>query len=79
MLQSLENGEGDADLACMSHVRQLLGKHPSEHVANYARSHATKPGIPYNLVNFSNWLEEEAECQGMATQTRDTRQWHTGE
>lgn len=74
MLQSLENGEGDAELACASHVQQLLGKLPSEHVANYARfSRATKPGIPYNLVDFSNWLEEEAECQAMATQTRDRR------
>ena len=74
MLQSLENGEGDAELACASHVQQLLGKLPFEHVANYARfSRATKPGAPYKLVDFSNWLEEEAECQAMATQTRDRR------
>lgn len=37
MLQSLENGEGDAELACASHVQQLLGKLPTEHVANYSR------------------------------------------
>lgn len=71
MLQSLKNGEGDAEMACASHVQQLLGRLPSEHVAYYTRfSCATKPGVPYNLVNFSNWLEEEAQCQAMATQTQ---------
>lgn len=47
MLQSLKNGEGDAEMACASHVQQLLGKLPSEHVAYYTRfSCATKPGVP---------------------------------
>lgn len=74
MLQSLENGEGYAELVCASHVQQLLGKFPSEHVANFARFTRTiKPGIPYNLVDFSSWLEEEAECQAIATQTQDSR------
>lgn len=62
MRQSLENGEGNAELACASHVQQLLGNLPSKHVA-------TKPGVPYNLVDFSSWLEEEAECQAMAIET----------
>lgn len=80
MRQSLENGEGDAELACASHVQQLLGNLPSEHVVEFARfAHATKPGIPYNLVDFSSWLEEEAECQAMATETRDSRKGHTEE
>lgn len=74
MLQSLEYGEGDAELACASHVQQILGKLPSEHVANYARfTRALKPGVPHNLIDFSNWLEEEAECQAMATQTRENQ------
>lgn len=76
MCQSL--GEGDTGLACASHVQQLLGNLPSEHVAKFARFiHATKPGIPYNLVDFSSWLEEEAECQAMATITRDSWKGHT--
>lgn len=70
MLQSLENGEGDAELACASHVQHLLGKLHIEYVANYARNaHVTKPGILYNRVDYSNWLEEEAGCQVMAMQS----------
>lgn len=72
MLQSLEEGEGDAELASASHVQQLLGKLPAEYVANYARfCRATRPGASYNLIDFANWLEEEAECQAVATHTRD--------
>ncbi|CAL9694529.1 unnamed protein product [Knipowitschia caucasica] len=72
MLQSLENHEGDPELACASHVQQLLGKLPTEYVANYARySRASRPGLPYNLLDFANWLEEEAECQAIAMQSRD--------
>ncbi|KAK7930869.1 hypothetical protein WMY93_007264 [Mugilogobius chulae] len=74
MLQSLQDHEGDAELACASHVQQLLGKLPAEYVANYARySRTTKPGVPYNLLDFATWLEDEAECQAIATQTRDLR------
>lgn len=77
LLQSLENGEGDAELVYASNVQQLLGKLPSEHVANYARfTRATKPGVPYNLVDFSDWLEEEVECSTMATKTRDNHTRH---
>lgn len=80
MLQSLENGEGDAELACASHVQQLLGKLPSEYVANYARfTCATKPVDPYNLVVFSSWSEGEAEYQAMATQMRDNRKGYMEE
>lgn len=72
MLQSLEDGEGFAELSCASHVQQLLGKLPTGYVANYARFCRThRPGVPCNLIDFANWLEEEAECQAIVTQSRD--------
>ncbi|KAL0150764.1 hypothetical protein M9458_053922, partial [Cirrhinus mrigala] len=51
---------------------QLLSKLPTEHVTNFARyARASLNGQSYNLVNFSVWLEEAAECQVMADQVSD--------
>lgn len=73
-MQSLENADGDAKLACASHVQQQLGKLPSDHIANCTQfTRALKSGNPYNLIDFTDWLEEEAECQAMATQTCEKR------
>ncbi|XP_034559382.1 uncharacterized protein LOC117827042 isoform X1 [Notolabrus celidotus] len=70
MLQSLNSPEGAAKLACSSHVQRLLGKLPVDLVANYARhARSTSPYVHYNLVAFSAWLEGEAECQAVITQT----------
>ncbi|RXN37704.1 P2Y purinoceptor 12-like protein [Labeo rohita] len=55
--------------AILALPRQLLSKLPTEHVTNFARyARASLNGQSYNLVNFSVWLQEEAECQAMADQ-----------
>ena len=70
MLQSLKSEEGAAELACASHVQQLLSKLPVELVSNFARhSHSASPNAHYNLVDLSAWLEGEAECQTVVAQT----------
>lgn len=68
MLQSLGQ-EGAAELSCASHVHRLLSKLPAECVANYAR-HARRmnPDAHFNLIDFSQWLQGEAECQAVAAQ-----------
>lgn len=69
MLQSLEDKQGDAELAGASHVQQLFGKLPYDYVANYDKYvHSKHPGASYNLVDFVKWLEQEAECWIEATQ-----------
>ncbi|RXN14757.1 pheromone-regulated PRM7-like protein [Labeo rohita] len=55
--------------AILALPRQLLSKLPTEHVTNFARyARASLNGQSYNLINFSVWLQEEAECQAMADQ-----------
>ncbi|KAL1278262.1 hypothetical protein QQF64_024935 [Cirrhinus molitorella] len=72
MLQSLGQDQAKSELTCASHVQQLLSKLPTEHVTNFARyARASLSGQSYNLVNFSVWLQEEAECQAMADQVSD--------
>ncbi len=72
MLQSLGQDQAKSELTCASHVQQLLSKLPTEHVTNFARyARAVLNGQSYNLVNFSTWLQEEAECQAMADQVSD--------
>lgn len=69
MLQSLKSEEGAAELACASHVQQLLSKLPVELVSNFARhARSASPNIHYNLVDFSACLEGEAECQAVVAQ-----------
>ncbi|XP_073719332.1 uncharacterized protein [Misgurnus anguillicaudatus] len=72
MLQSWGQNEGANELACASHVHQLLSKLPANHVSNFARhARAVRPDVPYNLVDFAKWLEEEAECQSLVVQVSD--------
>ncbi len=72
MLQSLGQDQAKSELTCASHVQQLLSKLPTEHVTNFARyARAVLNGQSYNLVHFSTWLQEEAECQAMADQVSD--------
>jgi len=69
MLQSLGSGEGDSELACVSHVQRLLSKLPVELVANFVReARSASPNAHYNLVDFAAWLEGEAECQTVVAQ-----------
>ncbi|KAK0139052.1 hypothetical protein N1851_024407 [Merluccius polli] len=69
MLQSWGHNEGATELACASHVHQLLSKLPADHVASFARqARILRPDVPYNLIDFANWLEEEAECQSLVVQ-----------
>ncbi len=64
MLQSWGQDEGANELACASHVHQLLSKLPAHHVSSFARhARVVNPNVPFNLVDFTKWLEEEAECQ----------------
>ncbi|KAG1926337.1 hypothetical protein F2P79_024938 [Pimephales promelas] len=57
--------------AILALPRQLLSKLPTEHVTNFARYARTiLKGQSYNLISFSAWLQEEAECQAMADQRR---------
>ena len=73
MLQSL-GPAGASELACASHVQRLLSKLPAEYVANYARyARAAQPTEHYNLVDFSLWLQGEAECQAVAAQVANLR------
>ncbi len=72
ILQSLGQDQAKSELTCASHVQQLLSKLPTEHVTNFVRyARAVLNGQSYNLVNFSTWLQEEAECQAMADQVSD--------
>lgn len=72
MLQSLGQDQVKSELSCASHVQQLLSKLPTEHVTNFARYARTiLKGQSYNLINFSAWLQEEAERQAMADQVSD--------
>ncbi|KAG7501900.1 hypothetical protein JOB18_009345 [Solea senegalensis] len=69
MLQSLKSREGDAELACASHVQRLLSKLPVELVSNFARhTRSASSNTHYNLVDFSAWLEGESECQAVVAQ-----------
>lgn len=53
----------------MAHVQRLLSKLPADFVAYYARHARTvQPNAHYNLLNFSLWLQGEAECQAVAAQ-----------
>ncbi|KAL1249419.1 hypothetical protein QQF64_020424 [Cirrhinus molitorella] len=68
MLQSWDY-EGAKELSCASHVHQLLSKLPAPQVASFARyAKINRPDEPYDLIIFSIWLEEESECQNLATQ-----------
>lgn len=72
MLQSSGQDQVKSELSCASHVQQLLSKLPTEHVTNFARYARTiLKGQSYNLISFSAWLQEEAECQAMADQVSD--------
>lgn len=71
MLQTLRSREGDAELACASHVRRL-SKLPIEQVPNFARhTHSASSNARYNLVDFSAWLEGQAECQAVVAQANN--------
>lgn len=73
-LQSLRSGEGAAELACASHVQRLLSKLPAELVSNFARhARLASPNAHYDLVDFSAWLEGEAECQAVVAQANNLR------
>ncbi|KAG1937623.1 hypothetical protein F2P79_018082 [Pimephales promelas] len=79
MLQSWGHGEGARELACASHVHQLLSKLPPDQVASFARqTRLLRPDVPYNLIDFANWLEEEAECQSLAVQVSEPSRRVTG-
>lgn len=73
MLQSWGHDEGARELACASHVHQLLSKLPADQVASFARqTRLLRPDVPFNLIDFANWLEEEAECQSLAVQVSES-------
>ncbi|KAG1929322.1 hypothetical protein F2P79_022979 [Pimephales promelas] len=79
MLQTWGHGEGARELACASHVHQLLSKLPPDQVASFARqTRLLRPDVPYNLIDFANWLEEEAECQSLAVQVSEPSRRITG-
>lgn len=62
MLQSWSQDEGAKELACTSHVHQLLSKLPAHHVSSFARHARTvNLNVSYNLVDFAKWLEKEAD------------------
>jgi len=72
MLQSWGQDQGAKELACSSHVHQLLSKLSAHHVSSFARHIRTvNQNVPYNLVDFAKWLEEEAECQSLVVQVSD--------
>lgn len=72
MLQSPGQEQDKSELSCASHVQQLLCKLPTEQVTNFARyARKVLKGQSYNLMNFSAWLQEEAECQSMVDQVSD--------
>jgi len=64
LLQSM-GPEGLSELTCGSHVERLLEKLPHEQFCQFKRCMSlSKPGpLSYNLLDFSNWLQQEARCQ----------------
>ncbi len=62
LLQSM-GSEGLAELTCGSHVEWLLEKLPHEQVCQFKRCLSRSGPLSYNLLDFSNWLQQEARCQ----------------
>ncbi len=64
LLQSM-GSEGLAELTCGSHVERLLEKLPHEQFCQFKRCMSLSRSGPlsYNLLDFSNWLQQEARCQ----------------
>ncbi|RXN35500.1 guanine nucleotide-binding subunit alpha-12 isoform X2 [Labeo rohita] len=64
LLQTM-GSEGLAELTCGSHVERLLEKLPHEQFCQFKRCMSSNRSGPlsYNLLDFSNWLQQEARCQ----------------
>lgn len=57
-------------VTCAFHVQRLLNKLPGDLVSNFARHvGSTSSDTQYNLMDFTAWLEGEAECHAIVAQT----------
>ncbi|KAJ8369247.1 hypothetical protein SKAU_G00092750 [Synaphobranchus kaupii] len=57
-------GQGEAELACGSHVEWLLEKLPTDQSCRF-KKHISRirPEMIYTLMDFSTWLQLETSCQ----------------
>ena len=62
LLQSM-GSEGFSELTCGSHVERLLEKLPNDQFSQFSQSLTQSGPLTYNLLDFSNWLRQEAYCQ----------------